>query len=65
MAMTGHGWRVQKPTVRKTADISMLYPPLPERFNPTCFEPDGTIFLDGIFPLSSVSRGEVRRSPTL
>jgi hypothetical protein len=22
MAMTGHGWRVQKPTVRKTADIS-------------------------------------------
>jgi hypothetical protein len=23
LAMTGHGWRVQKPTIRKTADVSM------------------------------------------
>src|SRR6266436_6140029 len=26
MAMTGHGWRVQKPTTCRTADVSMLYP---------------------------------------
>src|SRR6266550_8371679 len=28
MAMTGHGWRVQKPTIRKTADVSMPSIPL-------------------------------------
>src|SRR5882762_7716256 len=28
MTMTGHGWRVQKPTIRKTADVSMPSIPL-------------------------------------
>ena len=46
--------------VRRTADFSVLYPPVPERFNPTCFESDGTVFLGGIFLLSSVALPEAR-----
>jgi len=60
MIMTGHGWRVQKPTIRRTADVSMLYPlplsPCARASQSDCFVSDDTTFLGGIVPLYGLPR---------
>ena len=51
---------MQKPTIRRTADVSMLYPlplsPCARASQSDCFVSDDTTFLGGIVPLYGLPR---------